>query len=98
VDARQHLAIAEMVAALKAAVADSAPGSECQRLLEECLQMVDAVGADETSERALRVARSRTAAQTLRQASLKPGCQQQPSMEHARRAMTGMLFAITQPP
>ena len=92
----EHLAIEDMAAALKTALADCVSGSECQRLLEECLQIVDSLGASEASQFAVRVARARAAAQKLRQASLQPCCRNRPSMENARHAMTSMLFAITQ--
>jgi hypothetical protein len=95
---REQPAIADMIAALKTALADCVPGSQCRRLLEECLRIVESLGTSETSEPAVRVARARKAAQMLRQASLKKDCQNQPSMESARRVMTSMLFAVTQPP
>ena len=95
---REQPAIADMVAALKTALADCVPESECRRLLEKCLRIVESLGTSETSDSATRVVRARKAAQMLRQASLKTGCQNQPSMEAARRVMTSMLFAVTQTP
>ena len=95
---REQPAIADMVAALKTALADCVPGSDGRRLLEECLRIVESLGTSETSDSAMRVARARKAAQMLRQASVKTGCQNQHSMETARRMMTSVLFAVTQTP
>jgi hypothetical protein len=91
------VAIAAMIAALETASADCAPGSECQRLLEKCLQTVRSLDTGEIMGPAERAARARTAAQMLRDASRQNGCQIRPSMEDARRSMTSMLFAILPP-
>lgn len=90
----EQTAIADMVVALRKALADCPSGSECRRLLEESLQLIGSLGTNESSGTIARVAQARRAAQALRQASLQVCCQTQPSMENARRTMTIMLFAV----
>jgi hypothetical protein len=94
---QEQLAVSNMVAALRGALADCVSGSECQRLLEECLDIVDHPGITGIADPSGRLARARMAAQALRRASLQPSCADLPSMENARRAMSALLFEFAQP-